>query len=74
MIVTMFQGKDPGPATFTVANALKDLRTMVETGEALGADMIATKAALSGFQDAVQHGIGGGDGSKLSVYWSEKKK
>jgi len=74
MIVTMFQGKDPGPATFTIANALKDLRTMVETGESLGADMIATKAALAGFQDAVQHGIGGGDGSKLSVYWAEKKK
>jgi 3-hydroxyisobutyrate dehydrogenase len=74
MIVTMFQGEDPGPATFTIANALKDLRTMVETGESLGADMIATKAALAGFQDAVEHGIGGGDGSKLTVYWSEKKK
>ena len=47
---------------------------MVETGEALGAEMIATKAALAGFEDAVQHGIGGSDGAKLSVYWSEKKK
>ncbi len=46
---------------------------MVETGEALGADMIATRAALAGFQDAVQHGLGGGDGSKMTVYWSEKK-
>ena len=74
MIVTMFQGKDPGTATFTIANGLKDLRTMVETGEALGADMVATKAALSGFQDAVQHGAGEGDGARMAVYWSSEKK
>ena len=73
MIVTMLQGKDPGPASFTIANALKDLRTMVETGEALGTDMIATKAARAGFEDAVKHGIGGADGAKMAVYWSEKK-
>ncbi|HZD90708.1 MAG TPA: NAD(P)-dependent oxidoreductase [Pseudolabrys sp.] len=74
MIVTMLQGKDPGAATFTIANGLKDLRTMVETGEALGADMIATKAALTGFQDAVEHGNGDADGAKMTVYWSGKKK
>jgi 3-hydroxyisobutyrate dehydrogenase len=74
MIVTMFQGKDPGPATFTISNGLKDLRTMVETGEALGADMVATKAALSGFKDAVDHGAGEGDGARMAVYWSAEKK
>ena len=74
MIVTMFQGKDPGPATFTIANGLKDLRTMVETGEALGADMVATKAALSGFEDAVQHGAGEGDGARMAVYWSTEEE
>ena len=74
MIVSMLQGKDPGAATFTIANGLKDLRTMVETGEALGADMIATKAALTGFQDAVEHGNGDADGAKMTVYWSGKKK
>ncbi len=73
MIVTMFQGKDPGKATFTIANGVKDLRTMVETGEALGAEMVATKAALSGFEDAVQHGVGDGDGSRMSVYWATRK-
>jgi 3-hydroxyisobutyrate dehydrogenase len=74
MIVQMLQDKDPGPTTFSIANGMKDLRTMVATGEALGADMRATKAALSGFEDAVQHGQGGGDGSKMAVYWSGKKK
>jgi 3-hydroxyisobutyrate dehydrogenase len=74
MIVKMFEGKDPGPTTFSIANGLKDLRTMVATGESLGADMVATKAALSGFEDAVKHGIGGGDGAQMTVYWTQRKK
>lgn len=74
MIVKMFEGKDPGPTTFSIANGVKDLRTMVATGEALGADMRATKAALAGFEDATQHGIGGGDGAQMTVYWTQRKK
>jgi len=74
MIVKMLEGKDPGPTTFSIANGVKDLRTMIATGEALGADMIATKAALAGFEDATEHGFGGGDGSRMTVYWSGKKK
>ena len=74
MIVTMFEGRDPGPTTFSIANGVKDLRTMVETGEARGADMRVTKAALSGFEDATAHGFGGGDGSRISVYWAGRKK
>jgi 3-hydroxyisobutyrate dehydrogenase len=74
MIVTMLEGGDPGPTTFSIANGLKDLRTMIETGEATGADMIATKAALAGFEDAAKHGFGGDDGARMAVYWSGRKK
>jgi len=74
MIVTMFEGRDPGPTTFSIANGVKDLRTMVATGEALGADMRVTTAALSGFEDAVQHGFGGDDGSRMAVYWATRRK
>jgi 3-hydroxyisobutyrate dehydrogenase len=74
MIVAMLENRDPGATTFSIANAVKDLRTMVATGEALGADMIATKATLAGFEDATAHGFGGGDGSRMTVYWSGKKK
>ncbi len=74
MIVKMFEGKDPGPTTFSIANGVKDLRTMVATGEALGADMVATKAALLGFEDATKHGFGGGDGAQMTVYWAGRKK
>jgi 3-hydroxyisobutyrate dehydrogenase len=74
MIVAMLDGRDPGPTTFTIDNARKDLRTMIEAGSALGADMIATKAALAGFDDAANNGQGGGDGARLSVYWSTRKQ
>jgi 3-hydroxyisobutyrate dehydrogenase len=74
MIVKMFEGQDPGPTTFSIANAVKDLRTMVATGESLGAEMRATKAALSGFEEAVGAGMGGGDGAQMTVYWSQRGK
>lgn len=74
MIVAMFEGKDPGATTFSIANGLKDLRTMVETGESFGADMRATRAALAGFEDATQHGKGGEDGARMAVYWAGRKK
>jgi 3-hydroxyisobutyrate dehydrogenase len=74
MIVKLFEHVDPGPTTFSIANGVKDLRTMIGTGEAQGADMIATKAGLAGFEDATQHGFGGGDGSRMTVYWAERKR
>lgn len=74
MIVKMFEGVDPGPTTFSIANAVKDLRTMAETGESTGADMRATRAALAGFEDAVRAGLGEEDGARVSVYWTERKK
>ena len=74
MIVTMFEGRDPGPTTFSIANGVKDLRNMIETGESRGADMLVTKAALAGFEDATKHGFGGGDGSRMSVYWASRRK
>jgi len=74
MIVKMLEDKDAGPTTFSISNGLKDLRTMVATGEALGADMRVTKATLSGFEDAVAHKQGNEDGSRMTVYWSGKRK
>jgi 3-hydroxyisobutyrate dehydrogenase len=74
MIVAMLDGRDPGPTTFSIANACKDLRTMVETGEAKGADMPATKATLAGFEAANKGGLGSEDGARMPVYWSGRKK
>jgi 3-hydroxyisobutyrate dehydrogenase len=74
MIVAMMENRDPGPTTFNIADAVKDLRTMVDTGAAKGADMPATKAALAAFEEANKKGLGGGDGSQQSVYWASRKR
>jgi hypothetical protein len=47
---------------------------MVETGEAKGADMPATKATLAGFEAANKGGLGSEDGARMPVYWSGRKK
>jgi 3-hydroxyisobutyrate dehydrogenase len=74
MIVAMMENRDPGPTTFNIADAVKDLRTMVDTGAAKGADMPATKAALAAFEEANKKGLGRGDGSQQSVYWASRAK
>lgn len=74
MIVTMFEGRDPGPTTFSIANGVKDLRTMLETGTAKGIDMPVVKSTLAAFEEANKNGFGGGDGSRMSVYWAQRKK
>jgi 3-hydroxyisobutyrate dehydrogenase len=74
MIVAMMENRDPGPTTFNIADAVKDLRTMVDTGAAKGADMPATRAALSAFEEANKRGLGGGDGARQAVYWASRGK
>jgi 3-hydroxyisobutyrate dehydrogenase len=74
MIVAMMENRDPGPTTFSIANAVKDLKTMVDTGNAKGADMPATKAALAALEEANRSGLGSGDASRQAVYWSSRGK
>jgi 3-hydroxyisobutyrate dehydrogenase len=74
MIVALMEGRDPGPTTFSIANGLKDLRTMVDTGTAKGADMLATKAALAAFEESNKKGLGGADGANHAVYWADRGK
>ena len=47
---------------------------MVTAGEALGAEMLAMKAALAGFEEAVRSGEGGSDGAAMTAFWSSRKK
>ena len=74
MIAKLLDGEDPGATTFSIANGVKDLRTLVTAGEALGAEMLATKAALAGFEEAVRSGEGGSDGAAMTAFWSSRKK
>jgi 3-hydroxyisobutyrate dehydrogenase-like beta-hydroxyacid dehydrogenase len=67
------ENHDPGATTFSIANAVKDLRTMVETGTAKGADMPAAKAALAAIEEANKKGLGAFDASRQTVYWSRRR-
>jgi 3-hydroxyisobutyrate dehydrogenase len=74
MIVAMLENRDPGPTTFSVANAVKDLKTMVATGTAKGTDMPAAKAALAAIEKSNNEGLGPSDASRQTVYWSSRDK
>lgn len=74
MIVAMMEDRDPGATTFSIANAVKDLRTMVDTGMAKGADMPAAKAALAALEEANSKGLGPFDASRQTVFWSSRSK
>jgi 3-hydroxyisobutyrate dehydrogenase len=74
MIVAMMEDRDPGATTFSIANAVKDLRTMVDTGMAKGADMPAAKAALAALEEANNKGLGSFDASRQTVFWSGRGK
>jgi len=74
MIVAMMENRDPGATTFSIANAVKDLRTMVATGTAKGADMPAAKAALSALEEANAKGLGAFDASRQTIFWPSRGK
>jgi 3-hydroxyisobutyrate dehydrogenase len=74
MIVAMMEDRDPGATTFSIANAVKDLRTMVATGVAKGAEMPAAKAALAALEEANNKGLGAYDASRQTIYWSSRDR
>jgi 3-hydroxyisobutyrate dehydrogenase len=74
MMVTMFEGGQPGPTTFSISNAVKDIKVMLEAGKAKGVDMPVVRSALAAFEEANAKGLGGSDGAALPVYWAKRKK
>ena len=58
-------GKEITPVTFDVDSIRKDLRTMIEEGRALGAELPVTEQALACFDEASREGLGSKDASTL---------
>jgi 3-hydroxyisobutyrate dehydrogenase len=73
MIVTMMQGGDPGGVTFSIANACKDLRTMLDEGKKRGVELPLIERTLSCFEEARDSGLAESDGSMQAVYWPKRK-
>ena len=72
-ITKIIKGEDAGPVTFDLDGGRKDLRAMLAEGEALGIDLPLVATTLRCFDEATQHGLGGGEGAGLSRYWSNRR-
>ena len=71
-IAQALNGQEVAPVTFDVDSIRKDLRTMLEEGRALGADLPVTACALAAFDDASRDGLGAKDASTLPARFIAK--
>lgn len=71
-VVTALKGGEVAPVTFDVDSIRKDLRTMIEEGRALGAELPVTQQTLACFDAASRDGLGGKDASTLPARFVRK--
>ncbi len=74
MIATMLEGGDPGPTTFDIASAVKDLKTMLAEGKARGVELPLIERTLACFEEANHAGYGAQDGAAMPVFWMKRGK
>lgn len=70
-IVTALDG-GAAEVGFDVAGMRKDLRTMLELGDALGAELPVTKTALRSYESAIAEGWGRRDGTAITAWRAGK--
>jgi 3-hydroxyisobutyrate dehydrogenase len=71
-VAQALNGEEVAPVTFDVDSIRKDLRTMIEEGRALGADLPVTARALACFDEASLDGLGAKDASTLPARFIAK--
>jgi 3-hydroxyisobutyrate dehydrogenase len=74
MIVTLLEGGDPGPTTFDIASAVKDLKTMQAEGNARGVELPLLESTLACFAEANRAGYGDQDGAAIPAFWAQRGK
>jgi 3-hydroxyisobutyrate dehydrogenase len=72
MLVAMLEGRDPGPITFDIDVARKDLRTMLAEAKLRGVALPLVERTLACFDEASRNGLGKQDGSRLAAYWATR--
>ena len=72
MLVAMLEGRDPGPITFDIDVARKDLRTMLAEAKLRGVELPLVERTLACFDEASRNGLGKQDGSRLAAYWATR--
>ncbi len=63
-----------GAPTFDVDSIRKDLRTMIEEAESLGASLPVAARALECFDEAAREGLGASDGIALPLRWMSGRR
>jgi 3-hydroxyisobutyrate dehydrogenase len=71
-LVKLLKGEQPGPATFTLDNGIKDLRLMLAEGTRRGVEMPLVAGTLASFEEASRQGLGATEAAGMSVYWSTR--
>jgi 3-hydroxyisobutyrate dehydrogenase len=71
-IAQALNGQEVAPVTFDVDSIRKDLRTMIEEAQALGASLPVTAQALACFDEASRDGLGAKDASTLPARFIRK--
>jgi 3-hydroxyisobutyrate dehydrogenase len=68
----LMHGRDAGAVTFTLANALKDARTMAAEGKARGIALPLIERTADCIEEAVKAGWGEGDCAGQPVFWAKR--
>lgn len=70
-VVATLAGEDVEP-TFDIDSMRKDLRAMLEEGEAHGVTLPVAAQTLTTFDEAIASGLGGRDCAYMPAYWAKK--
>src|SRR6267143_998919 len=71
-LAAAIQGNAVGPITVDIDAMRKDLRTMIEEAEALGAELPVTSSVLECYDEASRAGLGKGDITAIPVRWMKQ--
>lgn len=72
-IAAMMEGENAGDVAFRIADACKDLRTMLDEGKARGVELPLIERTLAAFEETKNAGEAENDGSFQAVYWAKRK-
>jgi len=72
MLVDALAGTPQATVTVDLATMRKDVRTMVEQGNANGKDMPLTRATLANLEQAIAQGLGQADCTQFPMWWLKR--
>jgi 3-hydroxyisobutyrate dehydrogenase len=74
VIAKALKGEPEGPVTFDLDSGIKDLRTMLAQGQAIGIDLPLVEKTLACMQEAAAKGRGKSEASLHPAYWVKRGK